>query len=112
LFAAIRARFEMGIHRTPMQRHIGLDDMTAEALAAGKTLVATAVGGIPEIFGSQSPVLVPPDVEALARQMARALVEPQAFAALMPSIEALKARFGADVMAASIENAYCAALRR
>ena len=83
-----------------------------EALAAGKTLVATAVGGIPEIFGSQSPVLVPPDVEALARQMARALVEPQAFAALMPSIEALKARFGVDVMAASIEHAYCTALRR
>ena len=29
LFAAIRGRFEMGIHRTPMQRHIGLGDMTA-----------------------------------------------------------------------------------
>jgi glycosyltransferase involved in cell wall biosynthesis len=83
-----------------------------EALAAGKTMVATAVGGIPEIFGPDSAVLVRPDVESLALQMTCALLEPEAFAALMPSREALKARFGVDVMAASIERVYTEALQR
>lgn len=77
-----------------------------EALAAGKPMVATAVGGIPEIFGPDSPALVAPDAAEIAGKMAQALTEPAAFAALMPSAEELRARFGADVMAARIEQAY------
>jgi len=83
-----------------------------EALAAGKTMVATAVGGIPEIFGADSGMLVRADADALAGQMTRAYLEPEAFAALMPTAETLRARFGADVMAASIEKAYGEALSR
>ena len=77
-----------------------------EALAAGKPMVATAVGGIPEIFGPDSPALVAPDAAEIAGKMAQALTEPAAFAALMPPGEELRARFGADVMAARIEQAY------
>ena len=40
------------------------------------------------------------------------LVDPSAFAAAMPAAAELKARFGADVMARKIEEAYRAALAR
>lgn len=81
-----------------------------ETLAAGKTMIATAVGGIPEIFGAGSPVLARPDAGELATRMADALEDPTGFAALMPDMADLRARFGADAMAASIEKAYFAAL--
>lgn len=81
-----------------------------EALGAGKPMIATAVGGIPEIFGDASPVLVTPDVEKLAAKLAFALGDPTAFQRLMPSQAELKARFSADVMAAQIEVAYRKAL--
>ena len=77
-----------------------------EALAAGKPMVATAVGGIPEIFGPESPALVSPDVKALSSKMTAALLDPEAYASSMPSRRELQDRFGADVMAAHIERAY------
>lgn len=83
-----------------------------EALAAGKTMIATAVGGIPEIFGTGSPALTTPDAGELATKMAEALADPAAFAALMPDMADLKGRFGVDVMAAEIEKAYFSALGR
>jgi glycosyltransferase involved in cell wall biosynthesis len=83
-----------------------------EALAAGKPMVATAVGGIPEIFGAGSAAIVRPDAGELAVRMADALSDPASFAASMPDAAELKARFGVDVMAAEIEKAYFAALRR
>jgi len=83
-----------------------------ETLAAAKTMIATAVGGIPEIFGAGSPVLVQPDAGELAEKMAQALRDPAGFAELMPDMASLRARFGADVMAAEIEKAYFAAIGR
>jgi glycosyltransferase involved in cell wall biosynthesis len=82
-----------------------------EALAAGLPMAATAVGGIPEIFGQNSPALVHPDAGELAEKMAEALADPASYHTLMPAPAELKARFGADVMAAAIERAYFAALR-
>ena len=83
-----------------------------ETLAAGKTMIATAVGGIPEIFGAGSPVLVRPDAGELAEKMSEALADCAVFASQMPDIADLKARFGVDVMAAEIEKSYFAALKR
>jgi glycosyltransferase involved in cell wall biosynthesis len=83
-----------------------------ETLAAGTPMIATAVGGIPEIFGAGSPALVKPDPAEVARKMAFALSDPAAYRALMPGIAALKSRFGADVMAKAIEQAYFAALAK
>ena len=83
-----------------------------EALAAGKPMIATAVGGIPEIFGAGSPAIVRPDAAELAARMADALSDPLSYAARMPDTAELKARFGVDVMAAEIEKAYFAAIRR
>jgi glycosyltransferase involved in cell wall biosynthesis len=81
-----------------------------EALGAGKPMIASAVGGIPEIFGEASPALVQPDSIELGRKIAAALRDPAAFEALMPSRTELTARFSADVMAANIEAAYRGAL--
>ena len=81
-----------------------------EALAAGKSMIATAVGGIPEIFGEGSPALVQPDASELSATMADAIADPAAFKALMPDVTDLRSRFGANVMAAEIERAYFSAL--
>ena len=83
-----------------------------ESLAAGKPMVATAVGGIPEIFGAGSPALVRPTADEIGGKMATALADLGAYGDLMPAAASLKARFGADVMAARIEQAYFAALKQ
>ncbi|RWO99844.1 MAG: glycosyltransferase family 1 protein [Mesorhizobium sp.] len=83
-----------------------------ETLAAGKSMIATAVGGIPEILGAGSPALIRPDPRELGDKMSAALADPKAYGALMTDTADLKARFGADVMAAAIETAYFAALKR
>ncbi|TJV45009.1 MAG: glycosyltransferase family 4 protein [Mesorhizobium sp.] len=81
-----------------------------ETLAAARPMIATAVGGIPEIFGSNSPALIRPDPTELADKMSQALTDLAAYGKLMPDDASLRARFGADVMAAEIEKAYFAAL--
>jgi glycosyltransferase involved in cell wall biosynthesis len=83
-----------------------------EALAAGMPMIATAVGGIPEIFGEDSPALIRPDAVELAGKMGTALGDHDAYLKMMPQTDELKARFGADVMAAEIEKAYFAALNK
>ncbi|WP_095081212.1 glycosyltransferase family 4 protein [Mesorhizobium sophorae] len=83
-----------------------------ETLAAGKPMIATSVGGIPEIFGSGSPALIRPDPVALADKVSQALGDLAAYRKLMPDGASLKARFGADVMAADIEKAYFAAINK
>jgi glycosyltransferase involved in cell wall biosynthesis len=83
-----------------------------EALAAGMPMIATAVGGIPEIFGSGSPALVRPDATDIARVMVEAVSDLPRYRALMLSREDLKARFSAAVMARHIEQAYFEILDR
>ena len=49
-----------------------------EAAAAAQPLIATRVGGIPEIFGAQADELIPPaDVPALADAIYRKMSEPE-----------------------------------
>lgn len=81
-----------------------------ETLAAGKPMIASAVGGIPEIFGAASAALVEPNPDSVGDKMHEALADLAAYRRQMPDLAALKARFGADVMAAEIEKAYFAAL--
>jgi glycosyltransferase involved in cell wall biosynthesis len=81
-----------------------------ETLAAGKPMIATNVGGIAEIFGHDKAGIAEPNVTAIEAHMISVLGDENAWAALMPDQTTLKARFGADVMAASIERAYFAAL--
>lgn len=83
-----------------------------ETLAAGKPMIATSVGGIPEIFGSGSRALIRPSPVELADKVSQALGDLAAYRKLMPDGASLKARFGADVMAADIEKAYFAAINK
>lgn len=83
-----------------------------ETLAAGKPMIATAVGGIPEIFPQNSPALIAPDVAQLAGKLAEALSDLAAYGQLMPTTDLLKTRFSAAAMARQIEDAYRGALGR
>lgn len=84
-----------------------------EAAAAAQPLVATNVGGIPEIFGARASDLVPPrDSVALSAAIAKVLDEaPDArdarFADLSRSVEA---RFSMTRMGADVLSGYGAAL--
>lgn len=105
-----REAFALGRILVVPSRAEAMPYIVLETLAAGKTMVATAVGGIPEIFGPTSPALVHPDAGEIAEKMSLALTDPALFKSYMPSNDELKARFGADVMAANIEDAYRLAL--
>lgn len=85
-----------------------------EAAAACHPLIATDVGGIPEIFGTSACDLVPPrDAAALGSAILRLLDEPPEsrrarFAALGASV---KARFSMERMGSDVVSGYAAALR-
>lgn len=78
-----------------------------EALAAGRPVVASRVGGIPEIFGEDSPSLVTPgNPDALASKMSDALGDFEAFCRAMPPMSELRSRFSVEVMARNITDTY------
>lgn len=78
-----------------------------EALAAGKTLIASRVGGIPEVLGEDNRALVRPgDAGDLARIMTEALAEPGWHAAHMPAKESFRLKFSSVTMARSIMDVY------
>jgi glycosyltransferase involved in cell wall biosynthesis len=81
-----------------------------EALGGGIPMIASAVGGIPEIFGTDNPALVAPEAAELAEAMAAAAADPAALKAAMPSRQTLQARFSANAMAANAMTAYRQAL--
>lgn len=84
-----------------------------EALAAGKSLIATRVGGIPEVLGIDSDALAEPgDAQDLARVMARAITTPDWHGATMPAAEAFKAKFSSSTMAAQTADLYRELLAR
>ncbi len=85
-----------------------------EAIAAGKPMIATRVGGIPEIFGAESGRLVAPgEVGELANAMAAMRKAPEAASAAAERLKAqIQSKFTVAAMAAAIEAAYAAARAR
>ncbi len=82
-----------------------------ETIAAQRPLVATRVGGIPEIFGPNHTQLVEPDNEAaLATAMATALQDPNAGKNAAKLASTIKDRFSIKFMAETIGNSYLSAL--
>lgn len=78
-----------------------------EALAAGKTVIASRVGGIPEVLGKDSAALaVPGEAGDLARIMAEALSVPGWHKATMPEPGSFKHRFSSTTMAKEIMSIY------
>jgi glycosyltransferase involved in cell wall biosynthesis len=111
---AMPAREAFALARTVVvpSRAEAMPYIVLEALAAGRALVATRVGGIPEIFGSKADCLVPPEADHLAERMAEAISDPNAFRERMPSREWLQSRFSANAMAEGVLCAYRKALGR
>jgi glycosyltransferase involved in cell wall biosynthesis len=107
-----RTAFTMGRMLVIPSRAESLPYVVLEALAASLPIIATNVGGVPEIFGAQSHELIPPDdVGALVGAMTRALDDP---AQLQRSTQQLRQRirneFSLDTMVESNLAAYREAL--
>lgn len=81
-----------------------------EALAAGKALIASGVGGIPEILGADNEALIAPRLDSVSHAMARDLAEPGWLETHMPAAAELKTRFSATAMAGAITDIYRHAL--
>jgi glycosyltransferase involved in cell wall biosynthesis len=78
-----------------------------EALAAGKAVIASRVGGIPEVLGENSAALAAPgDAHDLARIMTEVITTPSWKDDVMPKPEAFKAVFSASVMAREMLGLY------
>jgi glycosyltransferase involved in cell wall biosynthesis len=85
-----------------------------EAAAAGVPLLATDVGGIPEIFGPQRPRLLPAgDAAKLADAIRAALADPAGSRAAAEALrERVRSQFNAETMGAAVLAAYRAAIDR
>lgn len=78
-----------------------------EALAARKPVIASRVGGIPEILGRDSAALAEPaDAQSLAAIMAHAVVEKDWAAHVMPDPSTFKSRFAGSVMSSDMLKLY------
>ncbi len=94
-------------------RNESLPYIVLEAMGAGKAVVASRVGGIPEMLGAESKALVPPgNAEALATTMVAALTEPGWKEQALPSMETLRAGFSTTVMAGAMLDLYREVLER
>ncbi len=103
---AAREAFALGRIMVVPSRAEAFPYIVLEALAAGKSVIASNVGGIPEVFGPRSPALVEPEEEALAHKMLGVANDPAAFHAAMPDAARLHERFSLQTMAHSIETIY------
>jgi glycosyltransferase involved in cell wall biosynthesis len=109
-FGPLPTRAALGLGRIVVlpSRAESLPYVVLEAAAAGKPLVATRVGGIPEIFGPYADRLVAPgNAGALANAMLAAIDQP---ADALASARTLRARveseFSVDAMVDAVFNGY------
>ncbi|EPE99255.1 glycosyltransferase family 4 protein [Rhizobium grahamii] len=103
----VQQAFAMSQNLVVPSRAEAMPYIVLEGLGAGKTIIATRVGGIPEALGKDSPALVnPEDADDLARVMADAIRIPGWHDAAMPSTERVKSVFSASVMANHVLKLY------
>ena len=103
-----REAFAMACALVVPSRAESMPYVVLEAIAAGLPIVATRVGGVPEIFGPRADELVPPgDAAALALAIDRMLADPaDAARAATERREWLMPRFHIDVMQEQVEKLY------
>ncbi len=109
LLPAMRTREAFALARTVVipSRAESMPYLLLEALAAGKPVIATRVGGIPEVLDADSRALVEPaNAQALADAMAAAIEDTGWAARTMPDAERIRARFSASVMASRVMQLY------
>ena len=103
-----RSAFALARNVVVPSRAESLPYLVLEAAAAGMPIIATRVGGIPEILGDSERLVPPDDAAVLAREMRDSLGQPPA----MPPHAQLKQKFSLDAMAARIEDIYRTELER
>jgi len=110
---AMPAREAFAMARTVVvpSRAEAMPYIVLEAVAGGKPVIATRVGGIPEILGKDSAALVEPgSAPSLAAAMSEAVLDPSSLNAAMPDWAQFAQRFSVETMADGVMSAYGAAL--
>jgi len=109
-----RAAFALGRLLVVPSRAESLPYIVLEAAAAGVPMIATRVGGIPEIFGPDSGALVPPgDSSALTHAIGQALQDRGARHSATLRLKArIRASFSVHAMTDAVVAAYREALGR
>ena len=103
----VHEAFSMAQNLVVPSRAEAMPYIVLEGLGAGKTIIASRVGGIPEVLGAGSAALVEPgNSDDLARVMAETLSTPGWHARTMPKPEAVKAVFSSAVMARDVLKLY------
>ncbi len=104
-----RIAFTMGRMLAIPSRAESLPYVVLEAAAAGLPIVATAVGGNPEIFGAQAAKLIPPDdIAALIGAITAALDDP---AGMQAGAQVLKTRIRSEFSLTTMVECNLAAYR-
>jgi glycosyltransferase involved in cell wall biosynthesis len=108
----VRQAMALGRVMVVPSRAESLPYVVLEAAAAGKLLIATQVGGIPEIYGPAGDTLIPPGrVDALARAIAQALDDPAGSEQRAQELRGrVAAGFSVDTMVDGVLDGYRAAL--
>ncbi len=103
-----RAAFALGLTLVVPSRAESFPYIVLEAAAAGLPLIATSVGGIPEILtGNDAGMVAPNDIEALAGAMRHALRDPGAMHARAEALQAsVAARFTVGRMTDAVLDFY------
>jgi glycosyltransferase involved in cell wall biosynthesis len=103
-----REAFALGRIMVVPSRHESLPYVVLEAAAASKPLIATNVGGIPEIFGPASNTLIPSgDAGALVHALEQALDHPDVMADITQKLhERVKASFSVGSMVGGVLAGY------
>jgi glycosyltransferase involved in cell wall biosynthesis len=111
-FVPAREAFALGRILVVPSRSESLPYVVLEASAAGVPMIATAVGGIPEIFGTQAQRLVRAgDSTVLAGAIADALDHPSALQQAMRDVrEHVRRQFSLDKMISGVLQGYREAL--
>ncbi len=106
-----RRAFGMGRLLVVASRAESLPYVVLEAAAAGLPVLATRVGGIPEIFGGEAELLAPGDPGALAAAIGGALDRPaQAGESALALRERVRSLYSQDAMVEGVLSAYALAL--
>jgi len=109
MLPAMPAREAFAMARTVVvpSRAEAMPYIVIEALAAQKPVIASRVGGIPEILGAESEALaIPGDARDLSQIMAKVVVDPSWPVRVMPKPEDFRSAFSSTAMAASMLSLY------